>query len=262
MASNLSTIGFLFDGEDKFRETMLACAAAAQDQVSCPAGDYGIWRSRSGAEIWFHLGQTPEGQVEILGLTPFFEGKSEVPLTLTQVVGREGDNPFEGALYGTVKPEGESRDDGGFPIMFEAVDFALSSAATVPGSYVARLSAFAREIAAYASEEAYYAAHEGLDQPVFAAQAFIPIGLFAAEQSQESSAAASEIPASTVLFTGKIIEHNVFTNEVSGREFVWMLVETLEATIDVLADPSIIAGTLEDGAVVKVSALLFGRLIG
>ncbi|MBL8882120.1 MAG: hypothetical protein JNL45_03590 [Hyphomicrobium sp.] len=261
MASNLSTIGFQFEGEEQFREAMLACAAQAREQIPCAHGHYGIWRSRSGAEIWFHLGRTPEGAVEIFGLTPFFEGKSDVPLALSRTLARESDNPFEGALHGYVKPQSDG-EGGSYPVVFDAVDFALSSAAPLPGIYRARLAAFARELSIYPDEEAYYAAHEGSEQPVFAAQAFIPIGLFAAEHDVEKVQGSSGVPASTVLFTGKIIEHNLFTNEASGREFVWLLVETLDATIDVLADPCIVTGAIEDGGIVEVSALLFGRLIG
>ncbi|HMN38311.1 MAG TPA: hypothetical protein PKD49_11465 [Hyphomicrobium sp.] len=260
MASNLSTIGFQFDTEEQFRDTMLACAAEAREQISCPSGHYGIWRSRTGAEIWFHLGRTPEGAVEILGLTPFFEGKSEVPLALSRIIARRDDNAFEGALHGFVNPQG-AQDGDTYPVVFDAVDFALSSVAPLPGTYHARIAAFARELSVYADEDAYYAAHEGSEQPVFAAQSFIPVGLFAAEHDRENDQSPSGVPASTAVFTGIIVEHSILTNEASGRAFAWLLVETLEATVDVIADPSIISGDIQEGAVAKVSAVLFGRLL-
>lgn len=263
MASNLSTIGFQFADELQFRESMVSCAAAASDQLTCPAGHYGIWRSRSGAEIWFHLGRTHEGEIEIFGLTPFFEGKSEVKLAISRALHRDGDNGFEGALQGTLNPQ-ETGGGGSYPIVFEAVDFALTGAQSFPVTQRVRLAAFARELTAYANEDAYYAAHEGSDRPVFAAVSFIPVGLFASEQSEEGSGTAEHlaVPPSTAIFTGRVLEHSSLVNEATGKSFEWVLVETLDATLDVVADPSIIVGPLAEGATVSVSALIFGRVLG
>lgn len=263
MASNLSTIGFEFKNEQDFREAMLACAAQVRDQLPCEAGEYGIWRSRSGAEVWFHLGRSGSGDMEIFGLTPFFEGKSEVVLGLSQAIRRESDNPFEGALHGFVGAK-EGGLGGTYPLVFEAVDFGLSGSQEFPVLRRVRLAAFAREVKAHADEAAYYAAHEGSGAPQFAAQSFIPIGLFAAEQTAEENSSdvpAAAVPPSTAMFTGKVLEHNRLTNEASGRSFDWMLVETLEAAIDVLADPAVVAGEIFEGCTVEVSALLFGRVL-
>jgi hypothetical protein len=261
MASNLSTIGFVFDDETGFRNAMLACAGATQLQLGCPAGNYGIWRSRSGAEVWFHLGRSPSGEVEIFGLTPFFEGKSDVPLYLTKAVTRAGDNAFEGAFHGAVHPDAEN-PAGAYPIVFDAVDFAARSSAELPALRHVRLAAFARELAAHADEAAYFAAQSDDGQPHLAAQAFIPIGLFAADQeANEQANPAASVPASTAIFTGKVIEHSRLINEASGRAFDWLLVETLEATIDVIADPDIVKGEIVEGGTIEASALLFGRLL-
>lgn len=259
MASNFSTIGFPFDNEEQFRETMLARAAEAREQIPCAPGQYGIWRSRSGAEIWFHFGQGPDGTTEISGLAPFFEGKSEVPLGLSQTFTKPDDNPFEGILIGYVNPQ-EGGQDGTYPLAFDAVDFALSSGATIPGVYHARISAFSREVSVYPDADAYHAANNEPDKPAFAAQAFIPIGLFAVDQDGPGADGSNPGPTTTAFFTGKILEHNTFTNEATGNDFEWMLVETLDATIDVLADPAVVTGQIADGAIVKVIAVLFGRL--
>ena len=53
MASNLSTIGFVFADEESFRSLMLTCAKEISGRVPCSLGSYGIWRSRTGAEVWF-----------------------------------------------------------------------------------------------------------------------------------------------------------------------------------------------------------------
>lgn len=263
MASNLSTIGFHFAGEQQFRDTMLSCAAEVGDQIECPAGQYGIWRSRSGAEIWFHLGRTQAGEIEIVGLTPFFEGKSEVTLGLRRALHGSDENPFEGALEGVLNPQ-DNCEGGSYPIVFDAVDFALSGAQQLPVKQRVRLSAFAREMAAFPDEAAYFAAQEDTDRPVFASQSFIPVGLFASEQNGEApeDMSAVAVPPSTAFFTGRVLEHNRLTNEATGRDFNWMLVETLDTVIDVLADPDIVTGEIAEGGIVQVSAVLFGRILG
>jgi len=48
---------------------------------------------------------------------------------------------------------------------------------------------------------------------------------------------------------------------VTGHSFHWLLVETLEATVDILADPEIVAGDVTKGGTVEVACLLFGRLV-
>lgn len=259
MASNLSTIGFTFPDEAAFRDAMLACASQASAELACPAGHYGIWRSRTGGEIWFHLGRSDAGEVEIFGLTPFFEGKSEVRLLLTDVLNREGDNAFEGMFRGSVLTDA-SGAEGSYPVVFEAVDFAARAALSLPGEHLVRLAAFARELTAHSDEAAYYATHDiSKGETQLAAEAFIPIGLFAA--SEQGEGAGASMPGSMVLFTGKVLEAGSLTNEASGLDYIWMLVATLDATVDVVADPAIVKGDIVEGGTIECSALMFGRLL-
>jgi hypothetical protein len=152
MASNLSTIGFVFDDEDGFRSAMMACAEAATVRLPCLSGNYGIWRSRTGAEVWFHLAAAADGTTEIFGLTPFFEGQSEVSLKITGAIEREGDSEFEGAMTGWVSPD--QTGEGSYPVVFDAVDFAAHNATAWPAIRRVRLSGFAREMQVFATEDA------------------------------------------------------------------------------------------------------------
>jgi hypothetical protein len=265
MASNLSTIGFVFADEESFRSAMVECAKDASAQLDCAGGTYGIWRSRTGAEVWFHLGASEEGGTEIFGLTPFFEGQSDVALNISGPVAREGDNPFEGSLTGWVVPSGSAPDqsgDGSYPIVFDAVDYAAQGASIWPAIRHVRLAGFAREMQIFADEDAYYAARGAPDgQHVkLSAHAFIPIGLFAVAEDGEA-VKSTQAPTSAALLTGKIIEHRIFTNEATGRDFVWMLVESLEATFDILADPAVIAGDVSDNATIEAAVWMFGRFL-
>lgn len=262
MASNLSTIGFVFSDAETFRDVMMKCASQSTVQLDCPAGAYGIWRSRSGAEVWFHLGKSDDGTTEIFGLTPFFEGQSDVLLNITAALSRDGDNAFEGAMQGWVSPDGV--DDGSYPILFDAVDFAAHTALEWPAKRRVRLTAFARELEAFASDADYYAARgsAGDNVPQLAAHAYIPVGLFAAEDANAADAAtdATTVQSAAVL-TGRVLEHRAFTNEVSGQDFVWLLVESLEATFDIVADPAVVSGAITDGGTIEAAVVMFGRLL-
>ncbi len=258
MASNLSTIGFQFANEQQFRDVMMACAAEAGEDLECPGGHYGLWSSRSGAQIWFHLVRTQAGEIEIMGLTPFFDGKSDVALTIRRSVQRPSDNRFEGSLEAVV----ETEEGDAYPISFHAVDFALSGAEEWPVKRRVRLSAFARDVMGYKDEAAYYAAAEQGPGPVFAAQCFVPLGMLASEQKEEDGAESADVQPGLAYFCGRVVEHSRLVNEKTGSTFVWMVVETLGATLDVLADPQVVDGELVEGGTIAVNALLFGRMLG
>ncbi len=261
MASNLSTIGFVFADEEAFRTSMVAFAAKADAHLDFDGGTYGVWRSRSGAELWFHFGPSKEGNTEIFGLTPFFEGSSEVELRITGPIHRDNDTAFEGAYYAWVNPDDEG--SGSYPLVFDAVDFAAHAATTAwPAVVNAKLAGFAREVKAYAGEDDYRAATGDAAAPQLAAQAFIPIGLFAAAEVGTDAAGNAATPSSAALLTGRVAEFSRLKNEATGQDFVWVFVESLEATFDILADPEIISGELTIGGIVEASVWLFGRLTG
>ena len=263
MSSNLSCIGFTFAPEvveEAFAGAVERMANEATERLSCDAGDYAIWRSRTGAEVWIHLApEDADGEREIVGLTPFFEGHSEVPVRLVEAVHREADNPFEGAWSAWIAPDEEGA--GSYPIVLDAVDWATQSQAAMPRDAMLRVACFARELTAFTSEAAFLAAPHPVE---LAAQAFIPIGLFAAaDKSASESSADIEVlaPSSTGLFTGRVIEHATLINEMMGLPFEWLLVESLDATYDVVADPAVVTGLITIGGTVQVAGWLVGRVL-
>lgn len=241
---------------------MMACAGKASDGIPCAEGAYGIWRSETGAEVWFHLGTGDEGKAEIFGLTPFFDGKSEVKLRITGVHTGQDDNPYEGSFEGWVAPDDGA--DGSYPIVFHAVDFAAHRGASWPDVRSVRLSGFAHNIQAFASDDDYYAARGTPDAEhlKLSSHAFIPLGLFnAANDNSGNGDAAAAGPVTAALLTGKILEHKTFTNEETSRTFLWLLVESLEATFDIVADPSVVSGEIVDGGTIEASVVMFGRVL-
>ncbi len=190
MANNLSTIGFVFPGNDEFAAKMIELAGALDLHAQCDAGQYAIWREPSGAQLWFHITQDDDDNDDersIHGLTPFFEGKSKVDVKITQAIHRSDDNDFEGCYHAWIKVEGagepgngtdsDESTEGMYPLVYDAVDFALFANRKMPFKAKVRLSAFARELTAYGSKEDFET--DKANSLALSAKSFIPIGLFA-----------------------------------------------------------------------------------
>lgn len=253
MPSHLSSIGFHFADDESFRTAIERLAAEATERISCAAGDYAIWRSRTGAELWFHLAAAAPGsdEREIVGFTPFFEGQSEIALKLTARPTRPEDNAFEGAWSAWVAPD--ESGEGAYPVLFDAVDCAVTRGLVLPATASARMAGFAHELKVFASAAEHAKAQR--DIPL-AAQSFIPMGLFAAAESDRDST-----PSSTAILTGTVREHALMRNEATGQSFHWLLVDSLEATYDIVADPALVSGPVAPGCVVEVACWLVGRLL-
>lgn len=259
MASNLSTIGFAFSGEEDFKSAMVRLAQEARERLATPEGEYAIWRSRSGAEIWFQIAKHSEvDESDIIGLTPFFEGTSQLSVSVTEVVCREGDTALEGAFIAWVVA-GEDVE-GIYPIVFDAVDFAAWRSMELPAAAQLRVAGFAREVKAFASAEAFLADQAGRGGPGFSAQSFFPMGLLS-QAMEETDGDGGEPPSSAALLTGRVRDSRLLANEVTGSRFLWMSVESLEATFDILADPDVVVGEIVQGGTVEVACLLFGRFV-
>ena len=259
MASNLSTIGFDDSKPEELEKLLMRLAESASARLTTPKGDYAIWRSRTGAEIWFHLAPQAEGagtEREIVGLTPFFEGNSNVPLNVTEAVRRPGYGEMEGAFHAWVAPDEEG--EGAYPMVFDAVDFAAMGARELPERWRARVCGFARELKVYADEEAFVVSQS--EEPKLAGCAFLPVGMFAAIAGRNADApAAEQVPSSHALIVGKVLAHKRLVNEATDRAFHWLSVQSLAATYDVLAEPDAVSGEIVEGAIVHAGCWLFGR---
>lgn len=258
MASNLSCIGFTFSDAEDFQRSMIKLAAEAIERIGCEAGDYSVWRSRTGAEIWFHIPflGTEDAAQDIAGLTPFYEGLSTIDVEVVERVNRPDDNDFEGAMTAQAQDPDGSND--GYPLTFDAVDFSVHSGRQLPFRVQARITGFARQVRAFADEAAYAADKSGpLGEIAMAPRAFIPVGQF----GETSDEAPPQSVASTALITGHVSEHRVLVNEVTGRSFHWMLVDSLAASFDIVADPESVTGDIVEGGTVEVGCVLIGRLL-
>ncbi|MBU2583496.1 MAG: hypothetical protein KJ622_17445 [Alphaproteobacteria bacterium] len=262
MASNLATIGLAVDSHDDFEQLVTGLADAAREGLQTPVGDYAVWRSRSGAEVWLHIGEPStsgaETTREIKGLTPFFDGASDIPLNLAARVTRPEDNDFEGAFYAWVGADpSDPESTGDYPIVFDAVDFAAFANHTLPAACNARICGFCRELKAFPDEPSFADSQE--TGPGFAAQSFFPVGLFA--EAEARNAGQNTAPSSNALINGIVKSHRELVNEYTGQPFHWLQVESLSATYDIVASPDTISGEILLGGIVQASCWLFGRVL-
>lgn len=292
MASNLSTIGFDLKDNAALQELVIRLANAASTGLSSPVGDYVIWRSRTGAEIWFHLTPNPAPKLEpgaspsedapreIIGLTPFFEGRNRTAIRLTSTITRPNDNAFEGAFCAWVAPPPAANagtdehsgnkgldhhgpdiigsEEGSYPLVFDCVDYAVHCDRILPANCWARLTGFARELRIFTDEEAFEAAQP--PENGFAPQSFFPVGLFAASDAATGTGQTPP-PSSNALFNGRIVDHQLLTNEETDTSFYWLAIETLDATFDVVAHPNVVKGQIANGAFAQAACWMFGRLL-
>ena len=259
MASNLSSIGFVFDDDAEFQATMTRLVNEAIMRLACDDGEYAIWRSRTGAEIWFHLVPESPGSetLEPVGLIPFFEGQSENAFRTDRAFRCTDDNLLEGRLVGWIVPK--HADGEGYPLVLEAVDYAAHYARRMPATWTVRLTGFARQLTAYASEADYLSVSDR--RLPLNGKSFVAAGLLEAKAEAAGDAWASP-DAAVILLTGTVIAHEQMTNEASGGGFHWLLIESADATTyDIVADPEVVSGAPSVGGTVEVMCHVFARVI-
>jgi hypothetical protein len=242
MISTLSSLGFGTGTEQEF----VAVAEKLAATVTVVPGDpYAVWQSSSGAELWFHVSATGS---EIVGFTPFFAGESRVPLRLTARIPGPAGNPHEGLIAAELTPAPGL--PGIHPLVFEAVDALRHATLVLPREEKACIVAFAHQMKAFASAAEFEQRHA--NDLSFAPQSFVPLGLFTGADSQ---------PSASALIVGRVARHRQTANEITGQPFHALLVEGLDATYDVVADPQAVEGAIVVGGTVEVTGTLFGRLL-
>lgn len=241
MAGNFNTIGLGVGNEAQLQDLVVRLADAAGERLATDAGEYAIWRSRTGAELWFHLGPAGDcdgAEREIIGVTPFFEGRCEVLLQVDRSLKRPDDNSHEGAFHGWVR-NGPNDDLGDYPLIFDAVDFAAHCDRPLPARWRVRLTGFAHEINVLPDDDDFAGR-----------QSFYSAGTMAREQ-----------PTTDALLSGQIAGFAALTNEATGEPFYWLLVDSWGASYDIVVEPENACGDIKLGVTVSVDCAFFGRVL-
>jgi hypothetical protein len=248
MPSHLSDIGFQIEDEEAFQQ--LASQAYEEGETfDAGGGTYIRWAPGGGVELWLQL----DHEDDIVGINPHYAGRSLMRAGLTQRLTRPEGAPLDGAFYAWANPVGEEANSGDFPFVFDAPDYHLNSALSLPSIVDVRLAAFAHELQSYESDEAYDESQP--EEMKFASESFIPSGMF------DPGGGSIEPPLAHAIFTGHVLETSINTNPATNNEFIWARVRTLGGEIDVVADPVLLNGPLVVGGVVSGAFWLSGQIV-
>jgi hypothetical protein len=247
LASHLSSIGFLVESDQDFLD--LADRAVSQgEETRSRRGVYRRWGNASGAELWAQV----DRRGDLIGMNPHFAGLGRMRVGLTErLPPPKEESPLDGAFHGWLDPK-ERPERGECPFVFDSPDFDLHRSLRLPAVVELQLAAFAHELAIYASDAAYDAANT--DGQRLAAESFIPSGLFSAAGGARRS------PEAHAVLAGHVLAAEQRRNPDGGAMFRWLHVRTLGGTLDVVADPDLVAGTPAVGGVITGAFWLSGRL--
>lgn len=251
MPSHFSSIGIPVESSE---DILRIVEKAAVDAISIPAyqGSHLRWSSAQmerGPELWIQLNK----ERQLVGVTPFFEGKSSFTVAVTSEIHRSDDTELEVALHGWANPADGTPETGEYPFVFELVGHGTSGPFTYPFTSSIKLCAFAHELTVYGSEAEYEALNT--TGPRFATESFIPSGLFSPGGEE------TNLPQPYAIFTGRVIESAELRNPLTDIQFQWALIRTLGGTIDVVCDRSLITKPVVGGGVLSGTFWLCGRIV-
>ena len=248
MSNHMSDLGFLVESKADF-EALALQALEHGTELQAASGAYVRWSPGASVELWMQL----DADGNIVGLNPHYAGDTRMRVGLTARVPRPESSILDGAFHGWAAPENSEPESGAYPFVFDVPDYELTCAVVVPSICEVQLTAFAHELQAYESEAAY---DESQHDPIkFAAESFIPAGLFNPDGETNTP------PQAYAIFTGRVLDTALITNPASEREFCWAHVRTLGGELDLVADPDLLSGYLTKGGIVSGSFWLSGRLI-
>ncbi|EPR68180.1 hypothetical protein [Cyclobacterium qasimii] len=247
--SNLSAIGFDIDSEEEFY-ILAKKAYAKASSIKTDKGTYFQYSDPSGAELWIQSNT----KHELIGVNPYYKGISKRTVCLIANIDREI-SALDGAFHSWADPtEPGNPESGAYPFVFDVPNHKSLGSIKFPQSIEIQLSAFAQDIDYYENEKAFEQGQEG--EQKWAAQSFVPSGLFSSNANLDLSLAVA-----AGLISGTIKESDKKRNDLTGQEFQWMLVDTLGGEIDVVADLELFSTDPQVGGLIQGQFWLTGQLL-
>jgi hypothetical protein len=250
--SNLSDIGFPTRSEQDIND-MISHVLELAETVSCPHGFYLKFSDASGAQIWLQ----GNAEQELIGFNPHFAGKSRRKVGLTRVIRRES-SELDGGFYAWANPRNEAVETSSdYPFVFDVPDFRLVEVSQFPHVCEIQLTAFAsNDFKIFADEKSYDASQS--DESKYSSKSFVPAGLLAFGDNDEEIDLSAVRPIA--MFAGEVKEFELKTNQLSGNEFYWFLIDTFGGETDVVADVKLISIEPQIGAIVSGHFWLSGKI--
>lgn len=245
----------------------------AQDRsklVGSAKGNYRLWRSQQGAELWFHFPQraarmaekssaagTPQATPASrpIAVTPFHRGLSSCPIRIARYLSIDRANPLEGSCMAWLPPSAPG--DREQVIVLELAPYGLQPLRTPPHATTAQIVCFSHALWAHADAAAYDRAtpagrriQAGTFRPVVEAE--VP----------EVALSYTSSPMTLGLVTGTVRRTIRHLNPVTREPYYWLLLETRRGAFDVVANPTQMSGDASEGSIVQVCGSFVARLAG
>jgi hypothetical protein len=172
-------------------------------------------------------------------------------LEIQAILERPEISPFDGGFLALTQEGGSNPSlGGGFPVVFDAPDFPDVREAMLTAKHDVELAGFTVELNVYTTEEAFREAQPDL-KPL-EIPAFLPAGMMAQIEGGQ--------PTAHALMVGRVLESERVPNQLTGREFVRIRIETPAGPIDLIVDPGMVEDLPNDGDILQVGAWLSGRI--
>ena len=251
--SNLSDIGFPTSSDQDIND-MISHVLELAETIPSPPGFYLKFADASGAEIWLQ----GNSEQELIGFNPHFAGKSRRRVGLTEAITRES-SELDGGFHAWANPrDADAETSGEYPFVFDVPDFLLNQVASFPHDGEIQLTAFAsNDFKIFADEKSY--SESQTDEPKYSSKSFVPVGLLAFDDKDEEIDLSAVRPIA--MFAGEIKEFELKTNQLSGNEFYWFLVDTFGGEIDIVADAKLLLVEPQIGGIISGQFWLSGKLI-
>lgn len=206
------------------------------------------WSDPSGAELWIYVDRSGALQ----SVQPHLAGGPRIRMEIQAVLERPEVSPYDGGFL-CLTLEGGSHPalGGGYPVVFDAPDFPDVRGATLTTRHEVELAAFALDLSVYKTEEAFREAQPEL-KPL-GIPGFVPAGMVGQLHG--------EAPSAHALMVGRALDVKRVRNQVTGREFYRITVETPAGPMDMVADPALLAEDPGVGDLVQAGVWLSGRIV-
>ena len=218
-------------------------------------GDCMVYRDASGAELWVGINQDNE----LCSAEPYFSGCLQ-SVWVSHVAANQYDDGFDdGTGFAHVWQNGSASEngecvDGDYPFIVDIPDIASFPATAVGTAQKIAVCAFAESAELFADEAAFAASQEAQEMK-WAAQCFIPSGMFLSENAPEGAR-----PAARALFTGIVCKAEKRRNTLTHSPFYYCEIATYGGIWSAVYPAEAFADTPQAGNVIQGEYWLTGRL--
>lgn len=269
MSTRLHALGFASEWTPELLKQIEGLASTKSKLVGAAKGNYRVWRSQQGAELWFHYPKRPASSsassakgaaakpiVERpVAVTPFHRGLSSCQIRIGRYLSLDRVNPLEGSVMAWL----QAPASGGHEqvIVLELAPYGLQPLRSPPHATTAQIVCFAHAVWAFKDAATYSREtpgnrriHVGSVSPT--TEADVPEVKLNYRQS----------PITLGLAVGTVRRAIRHINPETREPYYWMLLETKRGTIDVIANPAQVQGDISEGNVAQVLGSFLARLAG